>query len=52
MSPEGQVRSVKPAAPSNIYTVLAAAVFALVLATAAYVAFECYMQFGTLFKIP
>ncbi|MGA2094396.1 MAG: hypothetical protein ABSH16_13490 [Sedimentisphaerales bacterium] len=52
MSPEGQIGAAKPSPASNIYTVLVAAIFALILATAAFVAYKCYFDYGTLFKIP
>ena len=52
MSPEAQIRSVKPAAASNIYTALLAVAFGAVLATAAFVAVKCYFIYETLFKIP
>jgi biopolymer transport protein ExbB/TolQ len=52
MSPEGQLGGSKPAIASNIYTVLVAAVFGLLLATAAFVAYKCFFDYGTLFKIP
>jgi hypothetical protein len=52
MSPEGQLGGSKPAIPSNIYTVILAAAMCLVLATAAFVAYKCFFDYGTLFKIP
>ena len=52
MSPEGQLRIEKPAPMSNIYTILLALAFGVVLATAAFVAYKCYFQYNTLFKIP
>jgi hypothetical protein len=50
MSPDGQVK--KATATSNLYTVILGVAFCLVLATAAFVAYKCYSQYGTLFKIP
>jgi hypothetical protein len=52
MSPEVQMRGGKPAAASNLYTIILALAFGVVLATAAYVAYKCYFDYGTLFKIP
>lgn len=42
----------KPAAPSNLYTVILAVAFGVVLATTVFVAYKCYIQYGTFFKIP
>jgi len=52
MSPEGQIRSQKPAVPSNIYTVILGLAVMAVAATAAFVALKCYFVYNTLFKIP
>ncbi|MGA2323595.1 MAG: hypothetical protein ABSG22_07085 [Sedimentisphaerales bacterium] len=52
MSPEAQIRSAKPAAMSNLYTVLLAVAFGVMSATAAFVAVKCYFIYETLFKIP
>ena len=52
MSPEGQTRSGKLLVPNNLYTVILAAAFCVVLATAALVAYKCYCQYGTVFRIP
>jgi hypothetical protein len=52
MSPEAQARVGKPAVFSNLYTIILAFAFCAVLATAAFVAYKCYLQYGTLFKIP
>ena len=49
MSPDGQIRS---GAPSNIYTIILALALCVVLATAIFVACECYFQYGTIFKLP
>jgi hypothetical protein len=40
------------AAPSNLYTVILGLAVGIVLATAAFVAYMCYLQYGTLWKIP
>jgi hypothetical protein len=39
-------------ASDNLYTVILALAFCVVLATATFVAYECYFQYGTVFKIP
>jgi hypothetical protein len=50
MNPEGQIK--KPTLFSNLYTVILAAAFCIMFATAAYVAYKCFIQYDTLFKIP
>ncbi len=52
MSPEAQIRSTKPEAMSNLYTIILAVAFGAVLATAAFVAVKCYFDYNTLFTIP
>lgn len=52
MSPEGQIRGGKIIPVNNLYTVVLALAFGIVLATAALVAYKCYFQYGTLFKAP
>jgi len=52
MSPDGQVRGGKVSASDNVYTVILALAFCAVLATAAFVAYKCYFQYGAIFKIP
>ncbi|MGD0573351.1 MAG: hypothetical protein ABSB11_10090 [Sedimentisphaerales bacterium] len=52
MSPEAPIRSTKPEAMSNLYTVILAVAFGAVLATAAFVAVKCYFDYNTLFTIP
>lgn len=52
MSPNGQVRGKNISVPDNVYTLVLALAFLAVLATAAYVAYMCNQQYGTLFKIP
>jgi hypothetical protein len=52
MSPEGQIRGGKVAAPSNVYTALLGLACLAVLATLAFVAIQCYTQYDTIFKIP
>ena len=52
MSPDGQIRSRKTVASSNLYTAILALAFSAVLATAAFVAYKCYFQYGTIFRVP
>ena len=52
MSPDRQIRGEKITAANNLYTVILAVAFCVVLATAAFVAYECYFQYGIIFKIP
>lgn len=52
MSPDGQGRERKAAAYNNLYTIVLAIAFCVVLSTAAFVAYKCYVQYGTIFKIP
>ena len=51
MSPVVQSRSKKMTAADNLYTVILAEAFFVVLATAAFVAYQCYTQYETIFKI-
>ena len=52
MSPNRQARGKKVSVPSNIYTVFLAIALSVVLATAAFIAYTCYIQYGTIFRIP
>ena len=52
MSPNGQAPSRKFVPPDNLYTVILAIACGLVLATVVVVAYMCYVQYGTLYKIP
>ena len=52
MSPDRQARGGKIAAPNNLYTVILAFAFCVMLATAVFVAYKCYTQYGTIFKVP
>jgi hypothetical protein len=52
MSPKGRNRAGKIIAYDNLYTVILAFACGIVLATAAFVAYKCYFQYGTFFKIP
>jgi hypothetical protein len=40
------------AGPNNLYTVILAVAFAVVLATTALVAYTCYFQYDSVFKVP
>lgn len=51
MSPAMQSRGKKVTAPDNLYTVMLAVALLAVLATSAFVAYQCYSQYGTIFKI-
>jgi hypothetical protein len=52
MSPDGRNRGGKIIASNNLYTAILALSFGIVLATVAFVAYKCYFQYGTFFKIP
>ena len=52
MSPMPQPRGGKIGPPSNLYTVILALAFAVVLVTAAYVVYACKTQYGTFFSVP
>ncbi len=52
MSPNMRIRGGKVIAIDNLYTVILGLAFCVVLATAAFVAFKCYMQYETIFNIP
>ena len=52
MSPNGQARGKKITVPDNLYTIILALAFCAVLATAVFVAYQCYTQYGTILKIP
>jgi hypothetical protein len=52
MSPISQIGGGKISTPNTIYTAVLAVAFAVVLATAAYVAFKCFAQYGTIFSMP
>ena len=51
MSPAMQSRGKKVTVPDNLYTVILAVALCAVLATSAFVAYQCYSQYGTIFKI-
>ncbi len=52
MSPNRQIRGGKVIAIDNLYTVILALAFCVVLATAAFVTYKCYFQYETIFNIP
>jgi len=52
MSPNRQSRGGKVSASNNLYTVVLTLAFCIVLATAVLVAYKCYFQYGTIFKVP
>lgn len=53
MSPIGQSRAKNTnSIPDNLYTVILAIAFGIVLATAIFVAYKCNAQYETLFTIP
>lgn len=52
MSPDRQIRGGKAKAINNIYTAVLAVALGIVLATAALVAYRCYLHYDTIFKIP
>jgi len=51
MSPVVQNRGKKIIAADNLYTVILAVAFFVVLATAVFVAYQCYSQYDTIFTI-
>ena len=51
MSPVVQSRGKKIVEADNLYTVILAVAFFAVLATAVFVAYQCYTQYDTIFKI-
>jgi hypothetical protein len=52
MNLNNQIRGGKVIASSNVYTIILALAFCVVLATAAFVAYKLYLQYGTIIKIP
>ncbi len=52
MSPNANATRGKTAVSSNIYTILLALALCVALTTAALVAYKCYYQYGTIFKLP
>jgi hypothetical protein len=51
MSPMMQTPGKKISVPDNLYTIILALAFFIVLATAGLVTYLCYTQYGTIFKI-
>ena len=51
MSPITPSRDKKISAADNLYTVILAVAFSVVLATAVFVAYQCFTQYETIFKI-
>jgi len=51
MSPAMQSRGKKVSVPDNLYTAILAVALVAVLATAGFVAYQCYTQYETLFTI-
>lgn len=52
MSPNRRIRGGKIIAVDNLYTVILGLALAIVLATAGFVVYKCYMQYGTFYQIP
>jgi hypothetical protein len=52
MSPNGQISGRRTVAPSNLYTIILALALFAVIATAGFVAYKCYFQYGTIIKMP
>ncbi len=52
MSPNRLIRGGKIVAVDNLYTALLGIALCIVVATAVFVAYKCYFQYGTLFEIP
>jgi len=52
MSPDGHSPGRKATAPSNLYTIILALALGVVVVTAVFVAYKCYFQYNTIFKIP
>jgi len=52
MSPMPQPRGGKVSPPSNNYTAILAVTVGVLLATAVYVTYACYMRYGAIFGSP
>ncbi len=52
MSPDGLGGRKRTFAFNDLYTVVLAVAFCVVLFTLAFVALKCYLQYGTIFTIP
>ena len=51
MNPQIQTRGKQVSVPDNLYTVILAIAFFVVLASAGLVAYMCYSQYETLFSL-
>jgi hypothetical protein len=51
MSPGGRNSGGRVAAPDNLYTIILALAFGVVLATAIFVSYVCYRQYGSVLKV-
>lgn len=51
MNPAVPSHGKKVSPPDNLYTVILALAFCAVFATAAFVAYTCYAQYGTIFSV-
>ena len=52
MSPMPQSRGANASVPSNLYTAILAVALGVVVATSAFVAFQCFTQYKTIFGMP
>jgi len=52
MSPSGQTPGKGIGIPDNIYTVILAIAFGVVVASAAFTAYMCYSQYEAIFTMP
>jgi len=52
MSADAANRKSKIVVPDNLYTVILALACGVVLATAVFVSYKCYFQYGTIFTVP
>lgn len=52
MSADAQGRKGRIVVSDNLYTVILALACGVVLATAAFVGYKCYFQYGTIFTVP
>ena len=51
MSPMPKSRAAQTGVPNTLYTAILTVALGVVLATAGYVAFTCFTQYGTIFGI-
>lgn len=52
MSPERQIRGGQAVPVNNVYTAILALACLVVLATAAFVVYKCYVQYDIFFQLP